>query len=262
MMRNDSGGSHTNENPSAPAMPAPSRFSLRTDAFLLDVDGTILDIAPSPEDVVAPESLKSTLAKLQQNTNGAVALVSGRAVAALDRLFAPLVLAAVGCHGAEWRTEPDHPVEARFQALPDEIRHSLIGLVSDQPKIRIEDKGYTLAFHYRRAPELGPKLEQRVRAWVAPLASNLRVLTGKCVIEVKPRHFDKGEAVKALMRSPTFLHRRPVFLGDDTTDEDAFAAVRDLEGVGISVGRHMADAELMLPNPHAARLWLGRIAGK
>lgn len=245
-----------------PSMPAPHRFSLRTDAFLLDVDGTILDIAAAPEDVNVPELLKVTLGRLQQNANGAVALVSGREVASLDSLFAPLTIAAIGCHGAEWRVEAGGPVTARSEPLSDEIKRSLIDLVSNQPKIRVEDKGYTLAFHYRRAPDLKVKLEQRLLAFLEPLSSSLCLLHGKSVIEVKPRGFDKGEALQALMGTPHFLDRRPVFFGDDTTDEDAFAAARELGGIGIAVGRQMPETDLMLPNPHAVRLWLARIAGK
>jgi trehalose 6-phosphate phosphatase len=224
------------------------------------VDGTILDIAPTPEAVRVPATLVSTLGRLQRQTAGAVALVSGREIATLDRLFAPLVLAAIGCHGAEWRPGSDRPIGVRRSPLTGEIRRMSREIVVDQPRIRIEDKGYTIAFHYRGAPERKALLEERLRRLVAS-SPELDLLYGKSVIELKARDFDKGEAISELMQCSTFAHRRAVFLGDDTTDQDAFAVVRELGGIGISVGRWFPDAELMLPNPRAARLWLARLAG-
>ncbi|HEY6578193.1 MAG TPA: trehalose-phosphatase [Rhizomicrobium sp.] len=240
---------------------AEQKFSPASDAFLLDVDGTILDIAATPDAVRVPATLKRTLAQLQQQTDGATALVSGRELATLDRLFAPLRLAAIGGHGAEWRTRPDGAIEQRAQPLPIDIKRVFVSAMADEPQIRIEDKGYTLAFHYRRAPQRRLELEARLSRCLEPYASGLRLLHGKRVIEVKPRSFDKGEAIRELMRGAPFAGRRPVYLGDDTTDEDAFAVVREMEGVGISVGRRMADAQRMLPNPRTARQWLASIAG-
>jgi trehalose 6-phosphate phosphatase len=238
------------------ARPDRLRFSLARDAFLLDVDGTILDIAPTPEAVRLPASLRETLARLQRDA--AVALVSGRAVAALDTLFAPLVLPAIGAHGAEWRPQMEGPVESRRPTLAEEVKRAFRESIADLPRVRIEDKAYTIAFHYRSAPERKNDLENRLKRIVASFPE-LKLLHGKSVIELKARDFDKGEAILDLMRTPAFADRRPVFLGDDTTDEDAFAAVRELGGVGISVGRPMPDTELMLPNPRAARLWLAAL---
>jgi len=189
-----------------------------------------------------------------------VALVSGRDITTLDRLFAPLVLATIGCHGAEWRPSPDSRPIRRRPPLDDETRAALRNTAADLPRIQLEDKTYTIAFHYRNAPEQRETLEQRLRELVCG-QRQLRLLCGKSVFEVKGRDFDKGEAIGELMREPAFAHRRPVFLGDDTTDEDAFAVVRELCGVCISVGRLMPETDLMLPNPKAARLWLAGLAG-
>ncbi|HEX4157073.1 MAG TPA: trehalose-phosphatase [Rhizomicrobium sp.] len=245
---------------SLPPPPLDAFFSLGSDALLLDVDGTIIDIAPTPEAVHVPQSLIHTLRCLQHETGGAIALVSGRKLATLDSLFAPLALAAIGCHGAEWRLQPGHPVEFRARPLPPEIRQTLFSVIAGAPQVRIEDKDYTLAFHYRSAPEVGPELEARLDRAILPFATELRLLRGKCVLEVKPRGFDKGEVIRALMQHPPFAGRRPVFLGDDTTDQDAFTALRELDGIGISIGRPMADAEFMLPDPQAARDWLAALA--
>jgi trehalose 6-phosphate phosphatase len=242
-------------------VPTPSEFSVARDAFLLDIDGTLLDIAATPEAVHVPAMLKASLAILQQSTAGAVALVSGRPLSTIDRLFAPLRLSAVGCHGAEWRKTPRDNVELRARPLTAEIKDALLHAVADFPEIRTEDKGYTLAFHYRAAPERKSLLERRLSAKIAPHGSELCLLQGKSVFEVKPCAFDKGEAISALMRVPPFADRRPVFVGDDHTDDYAFAVVRRMGGVGISVGRRSADAERMFPAPYAVRSWLAHLAG-
>ena len=243
-----------------PDAPLPESVSTDCDAFLLDVDGTILDIAETPEGVIVPQSLKRILARLQEQTAGAMALVSGRRVGDLDGLFAPLRFAAIGCHGAEWRRTAVGELAVRASPLSSRIGDSLRAAVADMPALRIEEKRYTIAFHYRRAPELGSELEARLRRAVGPFPE-MCLLRGKFVLEVKPCRFDKGEAVGALMRLPPFASRRPVFLGDDTTDEDAFAEVRALGGLGISVGRALPDAAFMLPSPTTARQWLAKVVG-
>jgi len=245
-----------------PALPAPraSEFSLESDAFLLDIDGTLLDIAATPESVRVPASLKASLAILQQSAGGALALVSGRRLSAIDHLFAPLSIAAIGCHGAEWRKRAGDNAELRAAPLAPAMRNALLQAVSDLSGIRIEDKGYTLAFHYRRVPEQKNALEKRLAAQIGPNNSELCLLNGKAVFEVKPCAFDKGEAIAALMNVPPFAGRRPVFAGDDDTDEYALAVVRKMGGIGTSVGRRLPDAQRMLPAPYAVRSWLAQLA--
>lgn len=246
----------------APVLPKTSEFFLAGDAFLLDIDGTLLDIAATPEAVHAPDALKRTLARLQELTSGAVALVSGWSLVSIDQLFSPLAIAAIGCHGAEWRKNPGEKLERRAQPLSAGLKDALCGTVADLSGVRIENKNYTLAFHYRSAPSCKSILEARLANVIAPHSGDLCLLHGKSVFEVKPCAFDKGEAIQMLMGFPPFANRRPVFLGDDRTDEYAFAVVRQMSGVGISVGRKMPNAERMLPAPHAVRTWLGRLAGR
>jgi trehalose 6-phosphate phosphatase len=245
-----------------PALPAPqaSEFSLEHDAFLLDIDGTLLDIAATPESVRVPATLKATLAILQQSSGGALALVSGRPLSSIDQLFAPLSLAAIGCHGAEWRRRVGDNPELRAAPLASAMRNALLEAVSDLSGIRIEDKGYTLAFHYRRVPEQKNALEKRLAAKIGPNNSEFCLLHGKAVFEVKPCAFDKGEAIAALMNVPPFAGRRPVFAGDDHTDEYALTVVRKMGGIGISVGRRLPDAQRISPAPYAVRSWLVQLA--
>ncbi|HLY07631.1 MAG TPA: trehalose-phosphatase [Rhizomicrobium sp.] len=244
------------------ALPAPqvAEFSLAGDAFLLDIDGTLLDIAATPESVRVPAPLKATLAILQQSAGGALALVSGRPLSAIDQLFAPLSLAAIGCHGAEWRKRAGDNPEFRAAPLPSATRKQLLEAVSDIPGIFVEDKGYTLAFHYRRVPEQKAALRERLAAAIRSFHPQLCLLHGKAVFEVKPCAFDKGEAIAALMNAPPFSGRRPVFAGDDHTDEYALAVVHQMRGLGISVGRKLQDAERILPAPYAVRSLLAQLA--
>jgi trehalose 6-phosphate phosphatase len=236
-------------------------FSLLRDALLLDVDGTIVDIAGEPDEVRVPSSLKSTLTQLHAKSQGAVALVSGRTVADLDALFAPLTLPAIGCHGAEWRISGHAAPQARVQPLPDALRRELATIAGIEPHVRIEDKSYAMAFHYRLAPEREQSLLELVTGRLAPFAGRFMLLRGKYVLEVKSRTVNKGEAVRQLLLQPPFKGRRPIQFGDDTTDEDAFAAVQALGGVAIAVGSALRNANLVAPSPRAVRWWLAEMAG-
>ncbi|MBI3677509.1 MAG: trehalose-phosphatase [Proteobacteria bacterium] len=234
----------------------------RLDALLLDVDGTLIDIALTPETVHVPEPLIFTLSQLQQKYAGAFALVSGRRLADLDRMFRPLSFAAVGSHGAELRpsTLPGMSV-VTASPLPQDLRQSLAALAGEIPSVRLEDKAYTIALHYRRTPEQEVRLRVAIATTLGKLGySDLEVLSGKEVFEVKPRSFNKGIATLALMNTVPFRGRRPVFLGDDVTDEDVFAILPEFDGLGISVGRHIDSAEWTFESPRQVRAWLGALA--
>ena len=243
------------------AIPLPSH-DLRDLAVLLDVDGTILDIAPTPGEVTVPASLRRTLARLARATGGAVALVSGRPLDDLDALFAPLRLPAAGGHGAELRASVDGGAEVkRARPLDDDIRDRLAGIAESAPGVLVEDKGYALAVHYRLAPEHEPAVKQAVAAIKADWPREpIEVLPGKAVLEVKPAGFDKGAAVRSLMRHKPFAGRRPIFIGDDTTDESAFAALSEFDGVGFSVGREIPGTAYCFARPSEVRRWLARLS--
>jgi trehalose 6-phosphate phosphatase len=229
-------------------------------ALLLDVDGTLIDIAPTPDEVQVPSSLKQTLARLQEKTGGALALVSGRIVSNLDQLFAPLKLSSVGCHGAEIRLfTGGRPVQHGALPLADEIRHRLSSLASS-PGVLFEDKLYSVAIHYRLAPDKKQAIEDRIAELLADWpADAVNIMHGKAVIEIKRPGFDKGVGIRELMRHAPFAGRQPIFIGDDVTDEYGFAAMPEFGGVSISVGRTIEGVLKRFDAPTDVRRWLQEI---
>lgn len=231
-------------------------------AILLDVDGTLLDIAPTPQEVRVPVSLRETLFRMRRQLNGALALVSGRPLADLDHLFAPLQLSAIGGHGAEMRLAGDgEAVARRATPLDPRFRERLKIVAARHRGIIVEDKEYSLALHYRLAPKeglaLGHDVRHECRDWGDPL---IEVLSGKAVMEIKHRGFNKGTAVRELMNHPPFAGRSPIFIGDDKTDEDAFAVVPEFSGVAISVGRRFPGVQDCFKSPAEVREWLEQLS--
>jgi trehalose 6-phosphate phosphatase len=230
-------------------------------AILLDVDGTILDIAPTPDEVHASASLCRTLARLLERTAGGIALVSGRPIDSLDRIFAPLRLPAIGGHGAEMRPSADAAVRRLSASLDGALRRRISAIAAAGSAILVEDKGYAMALHYRQAPAQEDTIKSAVAAIRRDLPpGSIEVLPGKAVVEVKVAGFDKGTALRELMTYPNFAGRRPIFIGDDTTDEAAFAAMPEFSGVPISVGREVAGVITCFDNPSDVRRWLQRVA--
>jgi trehalose 6-phosphate phosphatase len=226
-------------------------------AILLDVDGTILAVAATPHGVVVPPSLLRTLGALHARTGGALALVSGRLIENLDDLFAPLELPCVGGHGVELRISGGAPIQRRHVALSPSIKKQVTAAVAVDPRIIVEDKGSSLAVHYRLAPEQGQLIKNKIAAILdrAP-AEKPEMLCGKAVFEIKSPSFNKGIAVCELMRNPPFAQRIPLFVGDDVTDESVFAVLPALGGFGYSVGREVAGVEGTFDGPQDVRDWL------
>jgi trehalose 6-phosphate phosphatase len=241
----------------------PLAYDLRHYAILLDIDGTILDIAPTPREVWVPPQLRHTLARLQDLTGGALALVSGRPLADIDLIFAPLQLAAVGGHGAELRPLPNVAPQTRATSLSAELKRALATLTALGPGILVEDKGYSLALHYRLAPDLGPALTAAVADICSQMpAGTVEILPGKAVLEIKPARVSKAVAVDELMTIPPFRDRHPIFLGDDVTDEPVFPVIAKMGGLGYSVGRVIPGVEGYFNTPEDVRGWLERIASE
>jgi trehalose 6-phosphate phosphatase len=222
-------------------VPVPSSMvpHLSETAVLLDIDGTLLDLMPTPREVWVPPGLARTLNRLYQRTGGALALVSGRSLNDIDLIFAPDVFPAVGGHGAEMRIEGDNDaVAAHAPPLDKELKRRLAAIAKLSPGILLEDKGYSLALHYR----LAPHAEKAIYAAVSLIRADLpdapiEVLPGKQVCEIKHSGFTKASGVRKLMTHPPFRGRKPFFIGDDVTDESVFAIMPDLDGIAFSVGR-------------------------
>jgi trehalose 6-phosphate phosphatase len=244
------------------AIPPPHSVDLACTALLLDVDGTLIDIAPTPDSAVVPHTLAATLQDLLGHCAGAVALVSGRTIDTLDRLFAPLKMPVIGGHGAEIRLSGEQVISQQHPApLSDALRRQLHALAEADPRLLIEDKLHSISVHYRLALQREDSIRSEVNAMVAAdHESEAESLFGKAVIEVKPKHFNKGTAVTALMTHPPFAGRTPLFIGDDTTDEAVFAVLPDLAGAGYSVGRPMAGAAAIFDSPKTVRSWLAHLS--
>ena len=203
-------------------------------AFFLDVDGTLLGFKERPEDVVADDALLDLLRRLGDKADGAVALVSGRMISDLDRIVAPLALPAGGVHGAELRFAVGRREAAAGTAIAA-VREAAAGFVGAHPGLRLEDKGgAAIALHYRQAPER----KDEVRAFLERTVTDdaLTIQHGKMVAEVKPAGCHKGKAIEALMATPPFAGRVPLFMGDDLTDEHGFETVDQLGGVSVKIG--------------------------
>lgn len=208
-------------------------LSLECSALFLDVDGTLLEIRPKPSDVIADLALQDLLGRLQLPLKGALALVSGRMIEDLDRIFAPVILPAAGLHGAELRFADGVRTFAKAESM-ECLRPPIKAFLSAHQGLVLEDKGATLALHYRQRPELA----EVILAFLAPLArqSGLAIQQGKMVFELKSAEADKGTAIAELLRTPPFFGRRPVFIGDDLTDEAGFAEVNKKGGLSLRIG--------------------------
>ena len=235
-------------------------LDLATSALLLDIDGTLIDIGPSPFEVHVPKQLCRALERLHERSSGALALVSGRPIRDIDKLFSPLRLPVVGGHGAEMRLG-DGRIISGVEALPEKLRKRLALAATPGSGIVLEDKGYSFALHFRQSPQQEPRLRalvDRVRAEFP--GEPLEVLPGKAMFEIKRSGISKGEAVRKLMTQAPFAGRTPIFVGDDITDESVFALLPGLRGKGYSVGRHFAGLAGIFATPDEVRDALIRLA--
>jgi trehalose 6-phosphate phosphatase len=234
---------------------------LRKCAILLDIDGTILDFAPSPRQVWVPTGLRRTLVRLNTLTGGALALVSGRSLHDIDLIFSPLELAAIGGHGAEIRPAAGAQPTLYASQMSAALKRRLASISELGPGILVEDKGYSLALHYRLAPEKGAAVRAAVESiCAAAVSDSVDILPGKMVVEIKPLGVNKARAVSKLMTHPPFTGRKPIFIGDDTTDEPVFGIIPQFGGLGFSVGRVVAEVNGHFEKPESVRAWLARVA--
>ncbi len=231
-------------------------------ALFLDFDGTLAELAETPDQVRVDSGLPATLGALHRTLDGALALVSGRSIAQLDAFLAPARLPAAGMHGLERRGENGGcgPGEVFVRAL-DPLRAALAPMIEDDPRLLVEDKGASLALHYRRAPEREGecrRLLARLREG-SPALAGFRIVFGKRMAEAVPVGGDKGSAIRDFMREAPFAGRRPVFAGDDLTDEDGFGMVAELSGLAVKVGKGRTRARYRAASVTEVLAWLRRL---
>ncbi len=223
-------------------------------ALFLDVDGTLLGFQDDPDAVALPSGGLDTMTRLSARLDGALAVVSGRPLAALDRIFTPLSLPAAGMHGQELRGAPDTP-----RVIPGalaELRREATVLAHRYPGVRVEDKGGALALHWRAAPHAAAALQALATRFL-PKLDGYRVQPGDQVLELVPADVDKGRAVRKLLEQAPFAGRTPVFVGDDLTDEYGFETANALGGWSVLVGRRPnSHAMYALPDVTAVHAWL------
>jgi trehalose 6-phosphate phosphatase len=227
--------------------------------LFLDVDGTLLELADHPQSVAVGPHLVPLIERLRTAAHGAVALVSGRTIADLDQLFGTFDLPVAGLHGCERRDARGrmHVAPVAREQLAD-VRAGLERLVRRHEGLMLEDKGAGLALHFLKAPQLEHELRAEVALLAAPLVPRFAVLGGHAVLEVKPAAHTKDSAVTAYMQEEPFRGRLPIFIGDDQTDYDGFAAVRRENGMAIAVGPRVT-SEFWLPGPAAVHHWLEQL---
>ena len=229
-------------------------------AYFFDVDGTLVDFADTPAAVRVSESLRKLLEQLYECTRGALALMSGRPIAEIDGLFPSVRLPVAGQHGAERRSSGGRMTRHEPGADLTAARERLAQAIFDKPGLLLEDKGLSLALHYRRIPKLAGFVHQTMEAVLDDLDGEYCLQQGKSVLELKPAGKDKGRALLEFMAEAPFAGRTPVFVGDDATDEYGFATVNELGGYAIKVGVGETVAAWRLDNVKAVQEWLHSIS--
>jgi trehalose 6-phosphate phosphatase len=229
-------------------------------ALFLDIDGTLIDIAPFPSAVIVPPDLAGLLTRVQASFGGAMAIVTGRRIHEADALLAPLAFAASGVHGCEFRLEPGSAV-VEGVSLDNSVVSDLHELATRHPGLLVEAKGAGAAVHYRRVPDSRFAVEGELRQMIANIWPPIQLAHGRMVFELLPLGLSKGTAIETLLEQPPFKNRIPVMIGDDVGDISAFNAARRNGGAGLTVaGEHFPSASSHFEGPAAVRTWLDQIS--
>ena len=232
-------------------------------ALFLDLDGTLLEFALDPAKVHVPDRLHGILSHLPEATGGAIAFVSGRTLADIDRLLGTGRFPLAAVHGLERRDAQGRVSSSIAEDTEFERIHRVLEQIAAEfPLTRLEHKGVALALHYRQCPELESQLVERVERSLGATASGLKLLRGKMVLEVRPVGGNKGTAIAAFMAEAPFAGRTPVFIGDDTTDEDGFRVVNELGGISVKVAVGPSSARYRLPDSSAVIDWLEELVSR
>jgi trehalose 6-phosphate phosphatase len=231
-------------------------------ALFLDIDGTLLNVAPTPDAVKVPAGLVPVLDALNDGLDGAIAILTGRRIGDADRLLAPLKLIASGVHGTELRSEPGGRIEELAPRIPSSIVQAMNNIAHLASGILVEQKGSGVAVHYRKAPLARKALQSEVAAIIAASSYHLALREGRKVLEAVPSGFNKGTALKWLIERAPFKGRRPVMIGDDVGDECAFQVAEELGGLGLRVaGEHYSQARADFAGVANVLAWLEGLAG-
>lgn len=239
---------------------SPPDINATRDALFLDIDGTLIDIASTPTDVHVPSSLIGLLKQLQARFGGALAVVTGRQIEDVDRLFNPLRLAASGVHGCEIRYRPDAAVERQSSTISADHIAAISVIAARYPGVMIEPKGTGVAVHFRNVPHNGAELQHDLQSYFSNQSAQLVVAHGRMVFEILPTGFSKATAVASLWQRAPFAGRRPVMIGDDVGDIPAFDFAQRAGGVALRVaGEHFGFEKAELSGPSAVRDFLGQL---
>lgn len=237
----------------------PAFLSLTDTAFFFDFDGTLVELAPTPDSICVPPSLIALLAALRHRSHGAVAIVSGRGIDNIDTFLNMPDLPIAGLHGAERRDANGDTQRIGFNdARLLRIERELAVVVERHPGMLLEIKGAAVALHYRNAPEREGIAREATERLVADYADAYVLQPGKMVFEIKPKGVDKGRALAAFLNEPPFAGRMPVFAGDDLTDEKGFAVVNAHGSLSIKVGAGETSARARLDSVDALHAQIAR----
>jgi trehalose 6-phosphate phosphatase len=230
-------------------------------AMFLDVDGTLLDIALTPDLVLVPAGLSELLVRISRGLGGAMAVLTGRQLGEIDTLLAPAQFIGGGVHGSELRTTPAGAITRVANALPPSLLRAVEELAHELPGIITEPKGPGLAVHYRLAPDLQHTVEAKLRALLDDYADSLVLCPGRKLFEIIPAGHSKGTALETFAAMPAFAGRRPLMIGDDVGDEPALRAAERLGGAGLRVsGEYFGSSTCDFPGPKSVIAWLERFA--
>lgn len=232
-------------------------------ALFLDIDGCLLDLAPTPDEIRVPPQLPRAVERLRMKLGGALALVTGRGLGYVDNLFDPFPFPIAGLHGAEMRGPDGRMIEAPVSPAFAELKAGLAEAAKAMPGVLIEDKGGAVAAHYRLAPQYELALGETMRAFSEAAGPDYALQLGKMVYEIRPARASKGDAVERFLSAPPFAGRLPLAFGDDLTDESMFAVVNARGGLSFRVGRPDAQtcAQGTIPSPGDVRAMIARAAG-
>lgn len=233
-------------------------------ALFLDVDGTLLEIAPTPTGVAVPDGLTDLLAHIANGLDGALAILTGRQLTEIDALLTPLKLVGAGVHGAELRTQPGGPINSTAAVIPQQLIDEVVKAARMRPGVLVEPKGPGLAIHYRNAPDLKPVLAAELADCLNRHrdgnGNDLVLCEGRKLFEIVPNGLSKGTALTTIAELPQFRGRMPIMIGDDVGDEPAIAAAERLGGTGLKVlGEHFRDRAFDLDGPKSVLAWLQRL---